>query len=150
MCPDPSKPMFWSVLAAVLVACGSDLTLPADGSPSSLRAVSGDGQQGRVGSQLPDPLVVRLTDGAGRPVSGVSIAFRFQTGDPAAQVDPTTITTNDSGSAAVHVRLGTTTGPQTVEARPADPAASDLLATFGLTVLPRHGGNGGGGGGEDD
>jgi hypothetical protein len=151
MCPHPSKPIFWSVLAAVLVACGgSDLTLPADGSPSSLRAVSGDGQQGTVGSQLPDPLVVLLTDGAGHPVSGVSIAFRFQTDVPAAKVDPTMITTNDSGSASVRVRLGTTTGPQTIEARLADDAASDLLATFGLTVLPRHGGNGGGGDDEDD
>jgi hypothetical protein len=151
MCPHPSKPIFWSVLAAVLVACGgSDLMLPADGSPASLRAVSGDGQQGKVGTQLPDPLVVRLTDGAAHPVSGVAIAFRFQTDVPAARVDPTTTTTNDSGFASVRARLGTTTGPQTIEARLADDAASDLLATFGLTALPQHGGNGDGGGDGDD
>jgi hypothetical protein len=129
------------------MACGSDLTLPA-GSPS-LRAFSGDGQEGTVGTELPEPLVVRLTDGA-NPVAGVALEFRFRDEVPAARVEPSTRETDDSGFAAVRVRLGNTVGPQTVEASVADETANDLRTVFGLTALEGDGdGDGGGGGGSD-
>jgi hypothetical protein len=144
------KRMLWFALGAGLAACGGEnLTLPADGKPSSLSAISGNGQEATVGSQLPDPLKVRLRDAASRPVSGISLAFQFQTEAPGAQVDPPTVETNDSGFAEVRVRLGTTTGAQTIEARLADDQTSDLSALFGVTALAeRNGNNGNGDGGK--
>jgi Big-like domain-containing protein len=135
-------------IATGLVACGSgDLTFPADRNPASLRAVSGDGQEGTVGSKLRDPLVVRLTDGSSRPVPGASL--RFQSDAPDAELNPASVETDDSGRASIQVRLGTTTGTQTIEARLSDAAPSDIRATFGLTALARKG-KGGGGGNDGD
>jgi hypothetical protein len=137
-------------LSTALVACqGSDLTLPADGLPSSLEEVSGSGQEGRIGTVLPKPLIVRVTDGAARPLSQVSV--RFETDVPGAEV-PLEVFTNDTGYAIVRVRLGETEGPQTFDALVAD--ASELRTTFAVTAIdpqPHDDGNGGGGrGGERD
>ena len=141
------------VLTTTLAACGGgELTLPADGSPASLRAVSGSGQQATVGTRLPDPLVVRLTDGAARPVPGVAVNFRFQSDVPGAQFEPATVTTNDTGFAFVQVLLGTTPGDQTIEAAVGASTSSALLTTFGVTALapPPGAGRGGGHGGGDN
>jgi hypothetical protein len=130
------------------MACGSDLTLPAGGSPSALRAFSGDGQEGPVGTELPEPLVVRVTDEASNPVARVALEFRFQDEVPAARVEPSTRETDDSGFASVRVRLGNTVGPQMVEASLAEATGTDLRTTFVLTALEEQGdGDGGGGGG---
>jgi hypothetical protein len=147
------------IVTATLASCGgSDLILPADGSPASLRAVSGSGQQATVGTRLPDPLVVRLTDGAGRPVRGVTVDFRFQSDIPGAQFEPATrVMTNDTGYASVQVRLGTAPGDQTIEAAVGATPSAGLLATFGVTAVAPQGGGGGrpgkpgrGGGHDDD
>lgn len=151
-----SNRLLGTALGLTVVACqDSNLTLPADGSPSTLKAVSGDGQQGTVGALLPEPLVVGVTDGAARPVAQLSL--QFQTDVPAAEVDPAIIATNDSGYASVHVRLGTVEGIQTVEALLASDAASGLRTTFSFTAQARKtsddagpGGNDGEGGGGND
>ena len=139
------------VLGAVLTGCGGgSLTLPDDGSPAALRAVSGDGQQGTVGSKLDDPLVVKLTDASSRPIAGVSVVFQFTTEAPDAEVDPEAATDSD-GLASAEVRLGTSTGPHQIEARVA--AAAGLRATFVVTALEQDRGrrdNGGHGGGDGD
>jgi hypothetical protein len=136
------------LLAAIqllgLIACyGSDLTLPQD---VSLDRVSGDGQWGTVGTQLRDPLVVRVTDAANQPVRGVNL--RFETRFPGAEIDPPLIATNDTGVAAVQVRLGSTEGVQTVEASLAE--AEALKTTFALIAVasePPDGGDEDGDGG---
>ena len=137
-------PLLSLILTTLLTGCGSDLTLPADGSPARLRAMSGSGQQATVGTRLPEPLVVRLTDGAGLGVSGVAVDFRFTSDVPGARFEPaTTVTTNDTGFASVQVRLGTTPGDQTVEAAVGPGASTGLLATFGVTaVAPQDDGGG--------
>jgi hypothetical protein len=130
------------------VSCGgSDLTFPPDGSPSSLVAVSGSGQRGTVGTQLPKPLVVQVVNEAARPVRQVSL--RFQTEAPGAEILPASIATDDSGYAEVRVRLGTTEGTQTIEARIAEPA-SELRTSFALKALAEHSPRDGGGNGGDN
>jgi hypothetical protein len=79
-----TKPLY--MLIVVLGCHGGDLTLPADGSPGQLRAISGYDQQGHVNSVLPELLVVQVVDGAGRPVPNA--ALRFQTDEPAARLVP--------------------------------------------------------------
>ena len=157
MCGSFSRRVFGVAWGITLTACGSDLTFPADGSPppddrspAALLAIRGNGQEARVGQKLDAPLVVRLTDASARPVVGVPVAFNFKDPVPDAEVDPVA-TTNEQGEASAEVRLGSTVGPHTVEARVAEPS---LLATFGVTAVPRGGGGGGGGGdgggGDDD
>jgi hypothetical protein len=135
---------------AMLACAGGDLNLPNDDTPVELTAVSGDGQEAKVGTRLPDPLVVRVTDAAGRPVAEVPLVFRFQDEVPDAEIDPASVATDSTGRASVRVRLGTTTGPQTIEATIAQDAAPQARATFGVTALEKHGHGGGDGGGDDD
>ena len=100
-----------------------------------------------MGSELPDPLKVRLTDAVGDPVPGVLLAFVFQNDVTGGVVSPSVIATDDTGFAAVKVRLGTTTGDQVIEARLANPT-SNLSASFGVRALAEKNGNGNGGGGK--
>jgi hypothetical protein len=141
MCTSFSQRVFGLLAGAALTGCGNGLTLPADGSPARLEAVSGGGQEGTVGSRLSNPLVVRLSDANNRPVSNVAVEFRFQGALTDAVVDPTTGTTDTAGVASAQVRLGTNTGPLTVEAQVTQ--ASALRATFDLNALARDKGKGG-------
>ena len=133
---------------AVLACSGGDLNLPNDGAPVELTAVSGDGQEAKVGSLLPQPLVVRVTDAARQPVAEVPLVFRFQTAVPDAEIDPASVSTDSTGHASVRVRLGTVTGPQTIEATIAQDA--EARATFGVTALDKGGHDHGGGHGDGD
>jgi hypothetical protein len=142
MCTSFSPRLFSLLVGAALTGCGSDLTIPVDGSPARLEAVSGGGQEGTVGSRLSDPLVVRLSDASNHPVSNVAVEFRFQGAPTDAVVDPTTRTTDTAGVASAEVRLGTTTGPLTVEAQVVE--SMTLRTTFDLNALARgKGGKGG-------
>jgi hypothetical protein len=137
------KRLFGFLVGTALAACGSDLTLPDDGAPARLEAVSGGGQEGTVGRRLHRPLVVELTDASAHPVVGTVVAFGFQGSVPDAEIDPTA-TTDASGRASAEVRLGTSTGSLTVEARVLQPSASHLRATFDLTARARERGERGG------
>jgi hypothetical protein len=127
------KPLY--MLIVVLGCQGGDLTLPADGSPGQLRAISGYDQQGHVNSVLPELLVVQVVDGAGRPVPNA--ALRFQTDEPAARLVPPEVPTNENGYAAAQVHLGSREGTQTFEAFLADAGGSDLRSTFTLVALAK-------------
>src|SRR6266540_2353764 len=71
----------WSAaLASSLVAaCAAPTDLKVT-PPLSMSVVSGDGQQGTPGAELPDPLVVRVEDARGRPVPGQIVNFRVVSG----------------------------------------------------------------------
>jgi hypothetical protein len=151
MCTTVSLRISGLLLGAVLTACGSDLTLPEDGtpiddrSPAQLLAVSGDSQAARVGKRLDKPLVVLVTDASARPVVGAQVEFRFQETVPDAEVDPTAASTGANGRASAEVRLGSIAGLHIVEARVAEATTSSLRTTFGVMAVPK-----GGGGGDDD
>ncbi len=51
----------------------------------SLTLVSGDGQAAQVGATLPNPLVVRVRDACGNPISGVPVRFAVETAPAGAQ-----------------------------------------------------------------
>lgn len=134
------KPFLLMATVAILGCQGGDLTLPSDGLPALLREVSGSGQSGTVGSQLPDPLVVQVQDGAGRPVENVSLSFDTQV--QGAKVLQPEVTTDSTGRAAVLVRLGSIEGTQRFEAQLA--SASELRTTFAvIAVAEPPAGNGG-------
>jgi uncharacterized repeat protein (TIGR01451 family) len=58
----------------------------AEMSPAaSMTLVSGDNQAAQVGAELSQPLVVRVRDGCGNPVSGVPVKFALDSGPDGAQ-----------------------------------------------------------------
>lgn len=142
-------------LAAVslsIIGCQSDLTLPgnpptappAEPPPSSLSRVDGNGQEGEVGTKLPDPLRVRVTDATTAPVADVRV--RFTSSVPGAKVQPDLVDTDDGGYAQVTLRLGDVEGAQEVQAFLVDDTG--VRTTFTLNAVakdPPHHDHGHGG-----
>ncbi len=124
--------------AVVLVAasalwftgCG-ETTAPRLG-PLSPLVVSGDGQQGVVGSALSQPLVIKATDSRGRAIKSLLVEFRVTSGGGSAA--PPSASTNNQGLAQATWTLGTSTAvAQRLEARAA--ATNELLGAFTATAL---------------
>jgi hypothetical protein len=141
----PPVPLFALTL---LVACGSDLSLPGGPSgpaePDRLQIVDGDGQRALTGELLPDPLVVQVVDSGRAPVPGTPVEFAF-VGDPAGVVlQPVSAETDSAGQVSAFVRLGEQSGEHEIVARVAGTASPDLAASFKVTALADRGPGGGG------
>ena len=96
------------LLAAGTLRCsGSDPVVPPEA--SAIAAVAGDGQDGALGTMLPDSLVVRVTDEDGAPVAGVPVAWAA---DGDGSVSDAMVETGEDGRAGVRRTLGTTVGEQ--------------------------------------
>ncbi len=130
----------WVALLVAAAGCGggSDLTLPG-GDPAAVTLIQGDEQNGRAGEALPQPLVVSVTDGTGRPIDGATVVFALSDPGPGASIAPDTTTTDADGHASATVVLGTRPGTQTgaVQALGANGAAAAQVG-FTLTVLPEN------------
>jgi len=95
--------------------------------------VSGDNQTAAVGNPLADPLVVKIADQCGNPLSGVTVTFAITGGS--GTLTPTKAVTGSSGQVQATLRLGTTAGAVTVSASisgVATPAVFTVTATPGL------------------
>jgi adhesin/invasin len=99
----------------------------AAGAPASMAVNAGDAQTATAGSAVATAPSVRVTDGSGNPVSGVSVTFAVATGG--GSVTGATQTTDAAGIATVGSwTLGTTAGANTLTA-----TAGSLSATFTAT-----------------
>lgn len=96
---------------AVPFAC-TDLTAPRLGSPTDLEMIGGNGQSAPVGSLLPEPLRVRVTDAEERPVEGVEVRWATTGGS----ASPATSITDEDGTAESAWELGPEAGEQTAMA----------------------------------
>jgi hypothetical protein len=65
--------------AALLAACEGGSTTPRV--LGAFNIVSGDNQTAKVGTRLPDPLVVEVLDDQGEPIPGVHIAWDVPIGN---------------------------------------------------------------------
>ena len=87
---------------------------------NAIKIVSGNGQSGRAGQQLPRPLVVEVKNQNGDPLVGVTVrfstAFDPDTGRSFGSVNPTTDTTDADGQASTRFMLGSTASVYTVTA----------------------------------
>ena len=85
---------------------------PASSAVSASRStfVSGGGQRGNAGAQLPRALVFEVRDSAGAPLARQTVAF---TGINA-RINPATVATDAAGQARVGVTLGERVGSATV------------------------------------
>jgi hypothetical protein len=96
---------------------------------NGIAAVSGDQQRAQVGTALPQPLVVQVTDGFGNPISNVTVEWSVTGGG---SVNASSVLTGDNGQASVTWTLGNTAGEQTALATSQGLAGSPV--TFRATA----------------
>ena len=108
------------------------------GTAASLVLISGDGQSGPPGTELPDPLVVRLVDQSGNGIPGQAVTWVVATGG--GTVQPGTSQTDGDGMASARWTLGPSNGTNTLN------AVVSGVGVVGFTATGRTGGGGGGGG----
>jgi hypothetical protein len=119
-----------AVVPLLLSACVTRIDAPvavASGLPLALLVVSGNSQSAVAGSELAQPLVVRVEDSKGKRVVGQIIAWRVVTGGGSAFAGVSI--TNKDGEARERWTLGPP-GEQRMEARAVDTETGDAL-TFG-------------------
>lgn len=75
-------------------------------SPDSLNYISGNGQTGVGGEQLPEAFVVRITDSFGNAVSNIPVMFTANQGNGSFSTPQPTYT-NESGEASTYYTMGT-------------------------------------------
>lgn len=101
--------------AASLAALGAATGCSGDGGngPSqeatTIAVASGSVQNGTVGSTLPTPIGVRVTDAGGDPVSGVAVTFAVTAGNGSLAA-AAAVTTNAQGIASTSWTIGTESG----------------------------------------
>jgi plastocyanin len=121
-----------SAQATLSGAAGSPVVFSgtaAAGTVSTLSPAGGDGQNGAINTQLPQPVQAKVSDDFGNGIEGVSVAWAA-TG---ATVSAPTVVSDPAGISAVNVTLGATAGPIIITATAGDLAGSPL--TFTATAL---------------
>ena len=111
-------PVQWlpACLLIVLTAC-SDSSAPPGPADADIQLAlyDGDQQVGTAGAPLPVPLMVRVTDGKGRPLPHIGV--KWQPEEPSDAWPNASITTTDSdGIARVSLTLGGRMGMQVTTA----------------------------------
>jgi hypothetical protein len=125
-------PVWFSVLVGIMFGCGDGSTGPRRG--VTLDVVSGDHQSAPPGTELPNALVVRVTDANGQPVRGQIVNFRVTSGGGSMFAGAGS--TNNEGVVRDRWTLGAIPGEQTAEARAVDneTGAAIVFATFAATA----------------
>ena len=95
-------------------AQASATALTPEEAAESVELVGGGGQRARQGARLPQLVVFRVLDGAGRPVPGARVVFESAAGHGV--VDPDTALTDADGLARTAWTLGDEPGPQSLAA----------------------------------
>ena len=116
---------------------GDDPVDPVAATPARLDVVSGNNQNAVVGTQLPDPLVVRVVDASGNPVRDQLVNFRIVKGG--GSVFAGAASTNADGIVQERWTLGTVArDTQQAEARAVDnrTGAAIVFATFKAVGQP--------------
>ncbi len=126
-------------LMAGIAGCGGDkLTLPGDATPTKIEKITGDGQAGIVGTELPLPLVVKVTDELGRPVANQAVSYTIV--DGGGQVSAGSVQTGSDGRASATWTLGPNAGTQHVQAQVVgDGLPDDLVQAFEGTAVAGSG-----------
>ncbi len=126
-----SVPAFLSL--AALAACGESLVLPSEGHPKQVTVLAGAGQQATVGAALAESVVVRITDGVGRPVVRLAVSVNLLFGGG---ISPAGLITDDNGRVAFRWTLGPTAGQQTIEVAAGDSGQAGPKTVVSATAKP--------------
>jgi len=116
-----------------LASCGDGSITDGVGlepAPAKLDIVSGQQQSAPANAELPEPLVIRVTDAKGNPLGGQIVNFRVTSGG--GSVFGGASLTNSSGIAQERWTLGSALGAQSLEARAVDATTGEkrVYATF--------------------
>ncbi len=122
-------------LSFLVLSCSSDAIGPSDADTISLLVVSGAGQSGVVGAELPQPLVVKATRPSGSPLGNIVVNFHVTSGG--GSVFAGAAITDAKGTAEDYWTLGTSTAtPQRVEVRAVlSNGQKQVFGTFTATPL---------------
>lgn len=112
---------------SLAAAIGPTFTV-TPGPPGILEATGGNAQQGSSSAPLPSPIVVRVSDRFGNPISGVTVSFSPASGGTA---NPTSAVTDASGLAHTSWTLGAVSGAQVLHVNAAGLPTLDVTATAG-------------------
>ncbi len=116
------------------IALGSpnpaNLVILDNDKPTGVQIEGGDAQAGRVGGELDEPLVIRVSNAQGVPVEGATVNWSVTEGD-AELLDGDQTTTDREGLTSNRLQLGTTLGEVQVLAEVPETRQS---ATFVLTA----------------
>lgn len=113
------------VCLLVLAACEEDQApTPL---PAGISLVSGDDQYTKKGTQLEDPIVVRVGLEDGKPAAGVDVLFQVITGG--GSLSRTATTTNSEGRASVRWTVGPDTGDNQLRISIAGNASLNTVAS---------------------
>lgn len=127
----------WTLgLVLLVIGCGPDATAPSGLGPISLSVVSGNGQSGVVGIELPQPLVIKATDSRGVVQAGLTVNFRVTSGGGSMYAG--TAATDNKGIAEDYWTLGTSTAQtQRVEVRAVlSSGLKQVYGVFTASALP--------------
>ena len=102
-------------------------TVTVSQKPTAVERMAGDGQRGRPGTPLVEPVVVRILDAGGSPVAGTAVFFSPAAGS--GSVTPGTAPTDMAGEARASWTLGDGFGLQSLVASVADGANTLFTAT---------------------
>src|SRR5690349_13232367 len=91
-------------LLPMLVAAVGWPAAPASAQTQSIIVVSGNNQTGSVGAALGNPLIVKVRTRGNAGVPGVAVTFSVSLGN--GSVNPTSVTTDSSGTASTLLTLG--------------------------------------------
>lgn len=130
--PRALRPAWLVPLVALAALSCSDPAEPVDRTPAGLEVIEGQDQEGALGETLGEELAVRLTNAAGRPLSGIEVEMQVLAGGGSSSA--TTATTDASGIARFEWTLGTRLDEAqraTLEVEPLPPV--ELRAT---AILP--------------
>ncbi len=127
------RALLLAVLVTLTPGC-NDITFPQQSLPRFIAVLGGDGQTAEVGMPLPDSVVVRVTDGTGRPVQDVVVRF-FPAVVGGGQIIPDTAQTNVDGTAATSWILGTRAGPVLLDARVPDGQGGVISIRISATAV---------------
>ncbi len=108
-----NRQALWTLLAAGLIACGDNSTVEAP-VPTTIEALSGDGQVANPSTQLAGPLTVRVTDNRDGPAAGVTVTWSVV--DGGGSITPASSTTGSDGTASAQFTLGPDIGEQHAQA----------------------------------
>ena len=95
--------------------------------PTTLKKISGDDQQGSVGTALAAPFVVSVLDEDGAAIAGVAVTFSVTAGG--GTLSAATVTTDANGRARNTLTLGSEPGTNTVSATVARLEPATFTAT---------------------
>ena len=120
--------------ALLAVACHHSELAPA-GPPASMEVLSGDGQQGTVGTALPNQMAVKVVDANDRGVPGIAVLFGAAAGNGVAS--PSQVSTDANGVARTTWTMPTVAGrAKELDARSANGGGSFPHVLLHATALP--------------